>query len=537
MFLSSPRDFAGAKNPAFRRPRHPRHRGDRRFGAGTGVRGLDRAPAHGCSGGSPTPSAACACSTADWSASAWPAARSARARCSRCPTCTSDDDDDGRRPGPARPRRPTVTGAPRPRFDHRGAAARRDAGDRDRRASGRGRSAAPRRRRRSPKPPKTPPPSARPPRKPVESTTTPTSPGSPSPSTSRPPARAAAPPAHGAADRRAAGAAPVAAIGGTGGGGGRRRRYRRDGGTDAPGAAPTRATSRPTSPRPPAEAADGRDAPRTAAPRRRVTRAAYAAAATATACDAACSPAPGSCSARCCCWSSSACWSCRRTSTPSSRGDHVEIRGRRPERRPGGDPRRRPDHQHHRRPGQLQPAAGADHRADLRRRPGPDVDAEGPRGAEGERRARHVLRGRLRGGPAPRPHQADHRRRHELGLHTFTHPNMQRIAPWRRKLELSQTQVAIARAAGVHTNLVRFPYSSKTERDRRRELGTGQGGRRAGLPGRGQRPGQRGLAAAGRAADHRATPRRPATPRRSSCSTTPAATGRRPWRRCGRSSR
>jgi cellulose synthase/poly-beta-1,6-N-acetylglucosamine synthase-like glycosyltransferase/peptidoglycan/xylan/chitin deacetylase (PgdA/CDA1 family) len=49
----------------------------------------------------------------------------------------------------------------------------------------------------------------------------------------------------------------------------------------------------------------------------------------------------------------------------------------------------------------------------------------------------------------------------ELGLHTFTHPNMQRIAPWRRRLELSQTQVAIARAAGVRTNLVRFPYSSK----------------------------------------------------------------------------
>jgi cellulose synthase/poly-beta-1,6-N-acetylglucosamine synthase-like glycosyltransferase/peptidoglycan/xylan/chitin deacetylase (PgdA/CDA1 family) len=49
----------------------------------------------------------------------------------------------------------------------------------------------------------------------------------------------------------------------------------------------------------------------------------------------------------------------------------------------------------------------------------------------------------------------------ELGLHTFTHPNMQRIAPWRRTLELSQSQVAIARAAGVRTNLVRFPYSSK----------------------------------------------------------------------------
>jgi cellulose synthase/poly-beta-1,6-N-acetylglucosamine synthase-like glycosyltransferase/peptidoglycan/xylan/chitin deacetylase (PgdA/CDA1 family) len=50
---------------------------------------------------------------------------------------------------------------------------------------------------------------------------------------------------------------------------------------------------------------------------------------------------------------------------------------------------------------------------------------------------------------------------HEVGLHTFTHPNMQRLAPWRRKLELSQTQVAIARATGVRTNLVRFPYSSR----------------------------------------------------------------------------
>ncbi len=49
----------------------------------------------------------------------------------------------------------------------------------------------------------------------------------------------------------------------------------------------------------------------------------------------------------------------------------------------------------------------------------------------------------------------------ELGIHTFTHPNMQNIARWRRDMELSQTQAAIARAAGVHTNLFRFPYSSE----------------------------------------------------------------------------
>ncbi len=51
----------------------------------------------------------------------------------------------------------------------------------------------------------------------------------------------------------------------------------------------------------------------------------------------------------------------------------------------------------------------------------------------------------------------------ELGVHTFTHPNLQRIAPWRRKLEFTETQVAIARATGVSTNLARFPYSSKAD--------------------------------------------------------------------------
>nr|WP_306661476.1 bifunctional polysaccharide deacetylase/glycosyltransferase family 2 protein [Mangrovihabitans endophyticus] len=49
----------------------------------------------------------------------------------------------------------------------------------------------------------------------------------------------------------------------------------------------------------------------------------------------------------------------------------------------------------------------------------------------------------------------------ELGLHTFTHPNLQRIPQWRRQLELSQTQFVIARAAGVQTQLARFPYSSR----------------------------------------------------------------------------
>jgi cellulose synthase/poly-beta-1,6-N-acetylglucosamine synthase-like glycosyltransferase/peptidoglycan/xylan/chitin deacetylase (PgdA/CDA1 family) len=48
----------------------------------------------------------------------------------------------------------------------------------------------------------------------------------------------------------------------------------------------------------------------------------------------------------------------------------------------------------------------------------------------------------------------------EVGIHTFTHPNLERIAPWRRTLEINQTQNVIARATGTRTNLVRFPYSS-----------------------------------------------------------------------------
>ncbi|MEJ3742148.1 polysaccharide deacetylase family protein, partial [Actinomycetes bacterium KLBMP 9797] len=49
---------------------------------------------------------------------------------------------------------------------------------------------------------------------------------------------------------------------------------------------------------------------------------------------------------------------------------------------------------------------------------------------------------------------------HELGVHTFTHPRLSALSRWRRHAEYSQTQLAIARAAGVRTALVRFPYSS-----------------------------------------------------------------------------
>ncbi|GAA1884616.1 bifunctional polysaccharide deacetylase/glycosyltransferase family 2 protein [Asanoa iriomotensis] len=52
---------------------------------------------------------------------------------------------------------------------------------------------------------------------------------------------------------------------------------------------------------------------------------------------------------------------------------------------------------------------------------------------------------------------------HELGVHTFTHPDVATLPQWRRRMEYSQTQLALAEAAGVRSSLLRFPYSSKAD--------------------------------------------------------------------------
>ncbi|WP_323183844.1 polysaccharide deacetylase family protein [Streptomyces canus] len=49
---------------------------------------------------------------------------------------------------------------------------------------------------------------------------------------------------------------------------------------------------------------------------------------------------------------------------------------------------------------------------------------------------------------------------HELGVHTFTHPDLGYQSETRLERELAQTQLALAGAAGVHSTLVRPPYSS-----------------------------------------------------------------------------
>lgn len=48
----------------------------------------------------------------------------------------------------------------------------------------------------------------------------------------------------------------------------------------------------------------------------------------------------------------------------------------------------------------------------------------------------------------------------EVGNHTYTHVDMASSPAWRIKLELDLTQQALAGAAGVHTRLMRMPYSS-----------------------------------------------------------------------------
>ncbi|MEV6971922.1 bifunctional polysaccharide deacetylase/glycosyltransferase family 2 protein [Kitasatospora sp. NPDC093806] len=52
---------------------------------------------------------------------------------------------------------------------------------------------------------------------------------------------------------------------------------------------------------------------------------------------------------------------------------------------------------------------------------------------------------------------------HQLGVHTFTHTDLGAQPAWRRSLELRETQLTLAGAAGVTTALLRPPYSSTAE--------------------------------------------------------------------------
>ena len=48
----------------------------------------------------------------------------------------------------------------------------------------------------------------------------------------------------------------------------------------------------------------------------------------------------------------------------------------------------------------------------------------------------------------------------EIGIHSFTHPRLDNLPSWQRELEYSQTQLAVVRATGRKSALLRLPYSS-----------------------------------------------------------------------------
>lgn len=50
---------------------------------------------------------------------------------------------------------------------------------------------------------------------------------------------------------------------------------------------------------------------------------------------------------------------------------------------------------------------------------------------------------------------------HEVGVHSFTHVNLANVPAWRLRVELDQTQLAIAAATGATTDLLRPPFSSR----------------------------------------------------------------------------
>ena len=52
---------------------------------------------------------------------------------------------------------------------------------------------------------------------------------------------------------------------------------------------------------------------------------------------------------------------------------------------------------------------------------------------------------------------------HQIGVHTFTHSDLGSVTPLQAKIELTQTQLAIAGATGERTALMRLPFSSTPE--------------------------------------------------------------------------
>ena len=98
---------------------------------------------------------------------------------------------------------------------------------------------------------------------------------------------------------------------------------------------------------------------------------------------------------------------------------------------------------------------------DLRRRPGPRVDAQGPRRAQEARRARRLLRHRHHGLALPGPRPAHGRRGPRDRPAHLQPPRPLATSPRAGSTgSCPRTSSALAGAAGIRTSLFRPPYSS-----------------------------------------------------------------------------
>ena len=97
---------------------------------------------------------------------------------------------------------------------------------------------------------------------------------------------------------------------------------------------------------------------------------------------------------------------------------------------------------------------------------------------------------------------AIHEQGSELGVHSFSHPDLGTKPRWRVDRELAETQLAISGAAGVTTFLLRPPYSSSADAIDNLRLEHRAGRGRGRLRQRLHHRRQRGLAAAGHRRDH-----------------------------------
>ena len=166
-------------------------------------------------------------------------------------------------------------------------------------------------------------------------------------------------------------------------------------------------------------------------------------------------------------------------------------------------PRRRPLGRRHPQPGDLAQPAPQDHRADLRRRPGPHVDTPGRRRTAQAPRAGHVLRRRLQRQPLP---GAGHRHP-RLGVRA----GRAYVLPSRPRRRLGLADAARARRdpvgdrgqRGHHDLPAAAPLLLDRRRRRRPRLSHRARGGRARLRHGFHHPGQRGLAAARGHRDHR----------------------------------